>query len=91
MFTPTCAFPDAVKRVVGTIAVNWLVVTKVVVRFVGEPAQELHQVTVEVPFTKFVPLTVNVTGFAVPAVVLVGVIDPTPAELIVKGSVFDTT
>jgi len=64
--TPTCAVPAFARSVVGTMAVNWVVLTKVVVNEVGELPQELHHVTVDEPLTKLAPLTVRVTGLDVP-------------------------
>lgn len=61
--------------------------TKVVARETGV-VQLLHQVTVD-PDTKLVPLTVIVMEFAVPAVVLEGEMEVTPAGLMENERVLD--
>lgn len=84
LVTPTVAIPEAVRRDVGMVAVSAVELTKVVVRAVGEPPQALHQVAVEEPLTKFVPVTDSVTALVVPAIALVGEIAVTVGALMVK-------
>lgn len=78
-------------RLAGITAVNWLELTNVVVNGVGDDPQELHQVTVETPFTKLVPFTVKVVEFVTPMVVPVGVIDVRVGPPIVKVSRLEVT
>jgi hypothetical protein len=89
--TPTCALPAVARSEAGTLAVNWVALTKVVVNEVGELPQELHHVTVDEPLTKLEPLTVRVTALVVPATAWVGEIEVTPEAAMVKVRVFDGT
>ena len=78
-------------KLAGITAVNWLELTKVVVSGVGVDPQELHQVTVETPFTKLVPFTVRVVEFVTPMVVPVGDMEVKVGPPTVKVSRLDVT
>lgn len=69
------------------MTVSWVVVgagEAFGVRMVGEELQLLHQVTLEVPGMKLVPLTVRVIGVETPAVVPVGEMAETVGPAMVR-------